>query len=216
MYKELSLFDGVSEEEYYAMMKCFESEEKSFSAGEVILDYFENRNKVGIIKEGSACLVRIDIDGNRYILENLHEDDIFGETVAFSLCGKDSIFVECISDCEILFLEYEHITKRCENACTHHSILVQNMFKVISEKLRDISVRVEVLSNRTIRQKLLCYFNIQASAVASHYFELPFSLSALADYIAADRSAVMREIKNMKDEGLLETDRRMVKLKVKY
>ena len=216
MYKNSSLFDGITQEGYYAMMECFETQERSFSQGDIILDYSQNSKKVGIIKEGSACLVRIDIDGNKYILEKLYEDDIFGETVAFSLCGKDSIFVECTSDCEVLFLEYEHITKRCENACDHHSILVQNMFKIIVEKLREISVRVEVLSNRTIRQKLMCYFNIRAVAAESNYFELPFSISALADYIASDRSAVMREMKNMKEEGLVETDRRMIKLKVKY
>ena len=43
-------------------------------------------------------------------------------------------------------------------------------------------------------------------------FELPFSLSYLAEYICADRSAMMREIRKMSDEGLIRTDRRKIEL----
>ena len=43
-------------------------------------------------------------------------------------------------------------------------------------------------------------------------FSLPFSLSALADYISADRSAMMRELKKMREEHLLAVDGRAVTL----
>ncbi|MBQ1333830.1 MAG: winged helix-turn-helix domain-containing protein, partial [Clostridia bacterium] len=39
---------------------------------------------------------------------------------------------------------------------------------------------------------------------------LPFSASALADYICADRSAMMREMAAMKRDGLIDYERRRV------
>ena len=106
----------------------------------------------------------------------------------------------------------EHLTRRCEKACTHHSRLVENMFHIMTGKAAALSERVEVLSRRSIREKLLCYFGLQTGGDDCGSFHLPFTLSALADYISADRSAMMREIRNLTDEGVLRRDGRNVEL----
>ena len=51
--------------------------------------------------------------------------------------------------------------------------------------------------------KLLCFFLQQRDNAGSATFRLPFSLSVLADYIATDRSAMVRELKKMREEGIL-------------
>ena len=112
----------------------------------------------------------------------------------------------------MVFIDYHHILKRCERACTHHSLLVQNMLRLISDKAQALSERVDVLSRRSIREKLLCYFNQLAEKEGSRTFQLPFSLSMLADYIATDRSAMMRELKRLKEEGVLRSEGRRITL----
>ena len=86
------------------------------------------------------------------------------------------------------------------------------MLRLIAEKAQRLSERVDVLSRRSIREKLLCYFQQQAEHAGSSTFILPFSLSVLADYIATDRSAMMRELKRLKDEGLVRSDGRKITL----
>ena len=100
--------------------------------------------------------------------------------------------------------------KRCENACGYHSRLVQNMFRLVTEQTRRLSRRVEVLSRRSIREKLQCYFRICRLEAGADDFTLPFTLSALADYISADRSAMMRELKKMREERLVSVEGRQV------
>ena len=112
---------------------------------------------------------------------------------------------------EILFIEYRHIIRRCQNACEHHSQLVHNVLELLTEQNLRLGRRVEVLSRRTIRDKLLCYFAIQSGRIGSS-FTLPFSLSALADYISTDRSAMMRELKKLREEGIVALDGRRVTL----
>ena len=89
---------------------------------------------------------------------------------------------------------------------------VQNMLRLISDKAQALSERVDVLSRRSIREKLLCYFNQLAEKEGSRTFQLPFSLSMLADYIATDRSAMMRELKRLKEEGVLRSEGRRITL----
>ena len=88
----------------------------------------------------------------------------------------------------------------------------QNMFQLVAEKATSLYERVEVLSRRSIRDKLMCYFSLMAAKNRSGEFLLPFSLSALADYISTDRSAMMRELKKMRQEELVDVHGRKVLL----
>ena len=107
-------------------------------------------------------------------------------------------------------MRYDQITKRCENACACHSQVVTNLFQLLSKKSLHLSRRIEVLACRSIREKLLCFFEQLADEHGSRTFPLPFSLSMLADYISTDRSAMMRELKKLKEEGVVQTENRRV------
>ena len=167
---------------------------------------------MGIVERGCAALIRIDEEGVATVMEELGPGGVFGRTLAFAGSGGDSLQVVCRTPCDVLFIDYPHILKRCENACNHHSVLVQNMLRLMSDKAQALSQRVDVLSRRSIREKLLCYFRQLSERAGSNTFTLPFSLSTLADYIATDRSAMMRELKRLREEGAIRSDGRQFTL----
>ena len=208
------LFQNISYEEYQRMLICFQATQKVFRPEDVMYDFSErNNNAVGIIEHGTAQLIRIDEEGVSTVMEELGPGGVFGRTLAFAGSGEDSLEVICRTPCDVVFIDYPHILKRCENACTHHSILVQNMLRLISDKAQALSERVDVLSRRSIREKLLCYFRQLADKAGAQSFTLPFSLSTLADYIATDRSAMMRELKRLREEGVVSSDGRKFTLR---
>ena len=195
------LFRGISEESQQAMRTCFDMREVSFRADEVIYDFGAGRNMVGVLAEGAAVIERIDQQGSRTILERLESGGVFGEMLMFENVAGDSITVVAETACRVWFMAADQVTKRCEKACAHHTQVVENMFQL-----------VEVLSRRSIRDKLMCYFSLMAAKNRSGEFSLPFSLSALADYISTDRSAMMRELKKMRQEELVDVHGRKVLL----
>jgi len=206
------LFEGITTEEFNQIRTCFGMLEQNFKTDEHIYDFSERRHLVGILHSGSAVVERIDAHGSRTILEHLHPGSVFGEMLMFENVAGDSITVVCETPCSVCFMPETALKRRCENACNHHSLLVENMFALVTEKASALSERVEVLSRRSIRDKLLCYFQMQAAKGSAKSFELPFSLSALADYISTDRSAMMRELKKMRDEAVLSVIGRQVTL----
>ena len=212
-YGSLALFYDITDQEVEAMIQCFRMRRCRFHPGQIICTYGESAGEVGVLVSGEAELVRLDYAGNRTILERLETGGVFGEALAFTPTLGDCVEVVSAAGSEVLFMEYSHIMKRCENACAHHSKLVQNMFRLVAEQTRRLSQRVEVLSRRSIRDKLMCWFQLRRLAAGADSFTLPFTLSALADYISADRSAMMRELKRMKEEGLVEMDGRRVTLR---
>ena len=64
--------------------------------------------------------------------------------------------------------------------------------------------RISMLTKKTIRNKLLEYFNIMSKKYNSKYIYLPFNFTNLADFLAIDRCAMSRELKYLKDEGFIE------------
>jgi len=203
------LFQGIDHSEYLAMVTCFQAVRKTFRPDEVICDLTDVQNdRVGIVERGEAAVIRVDEMGVSTVMEELRLGGVFGQSLAFAGSVTDSIQVVARTGCEVLFIDYPHVFKRCERACTHHSILVQNMLRLIAEKAQGLSARVDVLSRRSIREKLLCYFRQLADKEGDENFTLPFSLSTLADYIATDRSAMMRELKHLREEGIIASEGR--------
>ena len=72
--------------------------------------------------------------------------------------------------------------------------------------------RIEVLTKRSIRDKLLNYFEISLRDKVSKTFTIPFSFTDLADYLSIDRSAMTREIKHLKDEGFISINGKRITL----
>ena len=210
--EEIFLFDGMEARDKKKIISCLGIHSAEFSEGETVCDFEKDAGEIGIVMSGSVSLVRADASGGRTVLECLGENDVLGETSAFSPMRVHGMYAVCEKRCEIAFMAYEGIAKRCEKACRCHTVAVENIFRGVVGKTRRMAERVEIISNRTIREKLMCLFNIYARRAESRTFELPFSLSYLAEYICADRSAMMREIKRMSDEGLVRTDRRRIEL----
>ena len=201
-YTRFEIFQDISNSEVEAMINCFRMRRVRYGPEETIRVYGGSQD-VGIVVRGEAELVRFDCAGTRTILERMETGGVFGELLAFTAALGDSLEVVSAGECEVLFMDYPHIMKRCEKACQHHSRLVENLFRLVAEQARRLSRRVEVLSQRSIRDKLRCYFHILCLESGGRTAVLPFSLSTLADYISTDRSAMMRELKKMREDGLI-------------
>ena len=207
------LFQDISYEDYRSLLTCFQAVQKAFRPDDLIYDFSApNNDAVGIVERGGAALIRIDEEGVSTVMEELGPGGVFGRTLAFASSSGDSMEVVCRTPCDVLFIDYPHMLKRCEHACGHHSVLVQNMLRLMNDKAQALSQRVDVLSRRSIREKLLCYFRQLSKKAGSNTFVLPFSLSTLADYIATDRSAMMRELKRLREEGIVRSDGRQFTL----
>ena len=71
-------------------------------------------------------------------------------------------------------------------------------------KTEEKNERIEILTKKTIRNRLLEYFTIMSNKHGTKFIYLPFNYTDLADYLAIDRCAMSRELKNLKEEGFIE------------
>ena len=201
------LFDGIARAEREAMLGCIGYHISVFRKGGVVAFEGENVRHIGIVLSGAVDMVKEDLWGSKTMLVRMKKDELFGETFA---CGEDNLSVVTFlvsEDARILFLPFDRVMHSCTMACRFHHRLIENMVHIIANKNRDLMRKVEVVSKRTIREKLLCYLSLQAQAQGSRYVEVPMGRVELAEYLCVDRSALTRELANMKADGLIDYDR---------
>jgi len=201
------LFDGIDPGDRKAMLGCIGYHIGTFRKGDIVAFEEENIKHIGILLSGSVDMVKEDLWGNKTMLVRMRKDDLFGETFA---CGEDTLYVVTFviaEDARILFLPFNRVMRSCTRACRFHHQLIENMVHVIANKNRDLMRKVEVISKRTLREKILAYLSIQSQIQNTRYVEIPLGRIEWAEYLCADRSALTRELAKMKSEGLIDFDR---------
>ena len=189
---------------------CGLTEIKKFKKKEIITTYILKRNQMCFLLKGEAYLAKYDKDGNRRIIYYFKQNDIFGEAL-YKLYTSRELFVTAQTDCEVLFLPYDTI-ENCNKDCNFHIALLRLLPDLILHGVEKINYRNEVLSNKSIKEKLLAYFNNLAIENNSKSFELPISLSELADYLVIDRTAMMKQLKKMQDDGEIKKDKNRIRI----
>ena len=189
---------------------CTRVQKKTFHKGDVIINYSENNNELCILISGIANLVKYDYSGNRFVTERFSKNSIFGD-IFFKNDINSEFFVEAKEKCEILFFPYDYITENCNISCSFHERLVEFLPNLLITKILSLSSRVEILSMRSTRDKLLEYFN-QVSKKYGRSFTLPFSITELSSFLSVDRCSMSRELANLKKDKIIKQDRNKITL----
>ncbi len=189
---------------------CRLIEIKEFQADEIITTFLSRRNQFCILLEGKAQLLTYDKDGNKKILYYYTKNDVFGEPL-FKVYMDRELFVSAKEKCKVLFYPYD-AAENCTEDCLYHIEILKNLPDLVFSSIAKQNFRMLLLTNKSVRDKLLTYFQIISSEVHSKTFELPLSLTDLSDYLMIERTAMMREIKRLKDEKIIKKNKNKITL----
>jgi len=203
LLKTVNLFEGIDESQFDILLDCLGAKTQHYNKNEIIILSDSKVTSVGIILSGSAQIVKEDIMGNRTIMSELSEGEMFGEAFACANVGKIPVTVLTTTGCNVLFIQINRIVTTCSSACSFHTTLIKNMLQVLAQKNILLNNRMDILSQRTTREKILTYLSMQMKKHGKNKFRIPFSRDELADFLCVNRSALSRELSNMRDEKLL-------------
>ncbi|MBK5244578.1 MAG: Crp/Fnr family transcriptional regulator [Eubacteriaceae bacterium] len=209
--RNIKLFEEVGEN-FEAMLQCLGSEEKNYIKGEIIILTGNPVSSVGILLSGEIQIIQEDYMGNRSILTELKPGHIFGETFACAGVTKSPVTVLATADSTVLFIGIQRIITTCPSSCRFHNQLIENLLKIIARKNMLINRKNQLLSLRTIRDKVLSYLSLQAEKKGCPQFEISYTRNELADFLCVDRSALSRVLSTLKTEGIIDYHNKQFKL----
>jgi CRP-like cAMP-binding protein len=199
--KNNPLWDGIEYGDFGKMFNCINAKTRIYKKSEIVLLSGDSVKFIGLVLSGGVRIIKEDADGNSMILTELAASELFGEAFACAGIMHSPVTVQAAKDSEILFIDYKKIICSCSSACSFHSKLIENMLKIIAEKNLLLNQKIEIISKRTTREKLIAFFDLQRNAAKK--FSIPYNREELANYLCVDRSALSGELCKMRGEGLL-------------
>lgn len=197
------LFHRISPQELTLLLGCLQSRTCVFPKDYTIIDEQQTTDEMGIILSGSVHIVRHDFWGNRTVVASIGVGGTFAETIAFSQHPSE---VAAITNepTTILFMNIHKIITTCQKGCSFHHALIENLVWLLSQKNLELMKKIDHITKRSTREKLLSYLLEEAKRQGRKTFTIPFDRQQLADYLCVERSAMSSELGRMRDEGLVE------------
>lgn len=199
-----ALFQGISPKEEAQVLRCLAAIEREYPKDALILQAGEQLSAMGLVLEGSVQILRENYWGDRQILSAVGKGQLFGESYALLPKVPLMVSVQAAEDARVLFLRVDRLLTPCGHACSFHSRLLHNLLAILAGKNLALTRKIDHVSKKTIREKVLAYLWDQAVLQNSRSFSIPFNRQQLADYLAVDRSALSAELSKMRRDGLID------------
>jgi len=205
--KQCPLFAGIEETNLSALLDCLMAVRRSYQKSELVFSAGDAVRSVGMVLSGGVHILQEDYWGNRTILAHISPGELFGE--AFSCAEIDSLPVSVIAveKTEVLLIDFKRIIATGSSASVFHLVLIKNMLKLLAQKNIMLTQKMEIITHRTTRERLLTYLSAQAIKAGKNRFSIPFNRQQLADYLSVERSAMSAELSHMQADGLISTNR---------
>lgn len=216
LFQQTALFQGFSQDEIASALLCLEGTVQRYRKKGIIFHEEDPLRAVGIVLSGTVYLCKSDEEGGQAIFSEMLAGDIVGETALQSgrNQGGDGVSYSAYAaeDSEILFIQMDKIVRPMGEICALRSKVIENLLSLIVSNNRVLYRKLDLVAQKSLRQRILHYLELEAKRNASRSFSIPFSRADFADYLMADRSALSRELCRMADEGLIRFNRNRFEL----
>ena len=202
--KNSPVFYGMNDDELRGLLECFSARIRKYEKEEMIIRQGDMISNIYLILAGEVNIEKDSYWGRRIIIARLSRNDNLALSFVGSKDVESSIDAIAIKETLVLVLGYEKCTSMCQNACTRHKVLINNLFQILSKENIELIQKIENVSQKTIRDKLLTYLSNEAQKRHTNSFDIHFNRQDLADYLNVDRSAMSFELSKLQKEGLIE------------
>ena len=203
-------FENLSKTQIKKLYVLLDVHIYKYNKDQEVIPTIKRSNIIGIILKGSAEIIQTEYNGNEIIVEELEEYSVFGSNI--SNTSSENYEIMAKENTEVLVIDYNKLLNSRNLKYSYFNTFFQNLFDIINNKIKEKNERIRILEKKQIRNKLLEYFDIEYKKNHSRNIYLPFTLKELADYIAVNRSAMFREIKNLKEERFIEIKNKRITL----
>jgi len=197
------LFEGVETGDILTMLPCLQAEIRRCAKGEYVLRQGDEMTRLPLLISGLMMIQHEDYWGNRSIVQALVPGDVFGEAYAVPGGGRMQNDVLTAEDSLLMWLNVQKMLTVCASGCPFHSLVTQNLFRILAGKNRKLMQKISLLSQRSTREKLLTYLSDEAQRRGCSSFDISFNRQQLADFLSVDRSAMCAELSRMQRDGVI-------------
>ena len=203
------LFDGIKDEQLTEAIKLLNGRIKRVEKDDFIVKLGGVLRNAGLLLKGK---IESSFQNENYDQITMHTFGggyLFGEAIVINSAKNSPVQVRAVEDSIVLFIDLSAIY-RSEIASPLRTILAENLIKSLARKNLILNQKVRILSQKSLRDRILIYLGTLPKD-KNGFVKIPFTQTALAEYLGVNRSALSRELGRMQNEGLLIVDKEKMK-----
>lgn len=202
--ENIKLFNKLKEYEIDELLGFLQATTKVFKKNEIVVNKGASLKNILVVLVGALEVFVKDVQGQEKLIAVIEAGDLFGANLVCGGIKKSQFIVRAQKQTGVLFLPYENMLVLHPSVSDWQKLVLKNLFEIVAQENIKLNTRVDILNQKTIREKILFYLNLVAEEKQSTKFEIPFSREEMAQYLCVDRSALSREISNLSKEGILD------------
>lgn len=180
---------------------------ESYSKGATVYNQKDSCKTLDIVISGSFVAYSLSENGSEMTMFEFSKGQMLGANLLFGDSCDYPLTIYCMSDGQLL-----HITKKAASSFLHNYNFAIKFIGMLSQNSQKLNQRIAIVTQKTLHENLLDYFKQQSILQGSDTIVLPISKKQLADYLGVQRPSLFRELKNLKDEGIIDISNRTIHL----
>jgi len=206
------LLQDIDEAGFKRVCECLSAQELHLLDKDPIIRETDPCDRIGLVVSGAVQLSRHWMGGGRAVLETVQPGGTFGMTYVFRDVKTMGINANAVGETVVILFRTRNITHPCHKVCDAHMQFIRNLLTIFSQATFNLKQKLRILSQRTIRGRLMLYLKVCARRAQTSEFDIPHDRQALADYLCVDRSALSAELSKLRAEGKVESVKSHFKL----
>ena len=205
--KTMPMFSQLSTDEISPLISDNQLYFKSYSKGATVYNQKDSCRTFDIVLSGGLVAYSLLENGSAMTMFEFTKGQMLGANLLFGDTTAYPFTIYCMSDARLL-----HITKKAVSeflCCYDFTMQFIGMLSLNSQKLNG---KITMVTQKTLRENLLEYLRQQSVLQRSNCIILPISKKQLADYLGVQRPSLFRELKILKDEGIIDVSNREIQL----
>jgi CRP-like cAMP-binding protein len=201
------IFRGISPEELIVLFNQIHFQVKTYQKNDLIVLGGEICDRLLIIQKGSVKAEMNDYSGKTIKIEDLVVPQPLATAFLFGNQNRFPVTVSATTDVEMVSITKAEFVKLLQL----NTLILNNYLNTISTRAQFLSQKLKFLSFKTIKQKIAHYL-LEKAGDRLQTVEIQQSQGQLAEMFGVTRPSLARTLGEMCQEGLIETDRRYIKI----
>ncbi len=211
-YKDLlahiAPFNKLERRDIEGLLQAEDVRLERFAKGQIIHLQNEKCHHLDIVLDGKALVQRIDLNGNILQIARFEGGALLGTHLLFSERNSYPWTVTAESPSTVLQVGRVSLLGLCQTSST----FLAGLMTIISDRVQVLAGTIDVISYKSIREKLLDYIRFEYHLQKTNPIRLKVTKKELAEKLGIQRSSLSRELGKMRHDGLLAFDAKTITL----
>jgi CRP-like cAMP-binding protein len=201
------VFRGITADELHKLFSQIHFQVKTYQKNDLIVSGGEVCDRLLIIQEGSVKAEMNDYSGKTIKIEDLSAPQPLATAFLFGNQNRFPVTVSATSDVVMVSIPKPEFVKLLQL----NTLILSNYLNTISTRAQFLSQKLKFLSFKTIKQKMAHYL-LEKAGDRLQTVEIQQSQGQLAEMFGVTRPSLARTLGEMCKEGLIQRDRRCIKI----